>query len=376
MKKWWFLLLIVLIVAELKSGQAINLTSSTDPSQVHKIAINKPIFFSSTAKITENNITYMPIFNLGESLKLKITSDSVTETILLKKDNQWIRFFINQQMVTSSMGLRKSIKIVKKNNNLYLPMEFVTDFFGYRAQLTNGENPILQEQDFKKHLLKTIPIAARKEQPNAQKPVVYLTFDDGPNQHLNEILDILKAKNAKATFFMLEPQIRSFQDAVKRLVAEGHYPALHSVSHDKNKLYGGNPSNVINEMEQTRKTLFEVTGVDSKLIRAPYGSKPFMTEPFRKALADDGLKMWDWNIDSMDWKYQRTDPPKILENIQKGLEVVKNKQEPIVILMHVTKGTASILPQVIDYLYSNGYEFAAYNPLHHQILNFWSDPRF
>ncbi|MGG5252138.1 polysaccharide deacetylase family protein [Neobacillus sp. SM06] len=374
MKKWWLLLLIILSIAVLKSGQALSLTS-TETKPVHRTAINKPVFFSDSAKITENQLVYMPIFTLSETLKLEFTSDPESRTIVLKKSDRWIRFSVSTQQVSSSTGLREPVKIIKKNNNLYLPMQLVATFFGYNAQVSTSEDFLSQEQEFKKHLLKTFSLQLRKEQPKTQKKVVYLTFDDDPNQHLEEILDILKAKKAKATFFLLEPQIRAYRDAVKRLVAEGHYPALHSVTHDKNKLYSGSPQNVINEMEQTRKTLLEVTGVDSKLTRAPYGSKPYMTEPFRNALADDGLKMWDWNIDSMDWKYQQTDPAKILENIQKGFELVKNKSEPIVILMHVTKGTAAILPQVIDYLSSQGYGFAAYNPQNHVQMNFWEDPR-
>lgn len=207
------------------------------------------------------------------------------------------------------------------------------------------------------------------------KSHVYLTFDDGPNQNLNSILDILKTKHIKATFFMIEPQIRQYQQAVKRLVKEGHYPGLHSVSHDKHRLYDGSPKNVVNEMEQTRKTVLKITGVDSRLTRAPYGSKPYLTTAFRNELVAHRMKLWDWNIDTLDWKYQSSHPQKILENVKIGLERLQNKQEPIVILMHVTKGTALELPYVIDYLKSKGYEFQVYNPAQHFTMNFWNDGR-
>jgi peptidoglycan/xylan/chitin deacetylase (PgdA/CDA1 family) len=86
------------------------------------------------------------------------------------------------------------------------------------------------------------------------------------------------------------------------------------------------------------------------------------------------MKMWDWNVDTMDWKYQRTNPHQILVNTINGLKRV-NKNRPIVILMHVTKGTASVLPQVIDYLYSKGYQLPAYDPSKQVIMNFWNDGR-
>lgn len=371
--------MIFFVISILKNGQAIALTAPIDEYQASEPVNNQPITFSAAAKIDEGKIPYLPIFMLTNSLKLKMASDPKSDSIVLKKDNRWIRFDINKQIVSTSMGMREHITIVNKNNNYYLPMEFVASFFGYDAQLTKETAiPPLREQETKNSPIHAIPLQSKIELPKVlkpEKPAVYLTFDDGPNQYLNNVLDILKAKNAKGTFFMIEPQIRQYPDAVKRLVAEGHYPALHSVTHDKNKLYDGSPLNVVNEMEQTRKTLLEVTGVDSKLARAPYGSKPFMTEPFRKALANEGMKLWDWNIDSMDWKYQRSNPHQILTNIQEGLESVKNKQGPIVILMHVTKGTAEVLPQVIDYLYSKGYECPAYNPEKHVRMNFWNDPR-
>ncbi|MDP4086891.1 MAG: polysaccharide deacetylase family protein [Bacillota bacterium] len=229
--------------------------------------------------------------------------------------------------------------------------------------------------------VKVLPKPQGKEQPKPQikvqplagKPIVYLTFDDGPNHELNQILDILKQKKAKGTFFLIESQIWHYQDAVKRLVREGNYPGLHSVTHNKNKVYSS-PANFINEMEQTRKTLLKVTGVDSKLIRAPYGSKPYMTDAFRNIVAQHGMKLWDWNIDTIDWKYQSSNPNQIVVNAINGFGRV-NKKGPIIILMHVSKGTASVLPQIIDYFYSRGYQCPAYNPQRPVMMNFWNDTR-
>src|SRR3954469_22391082 len=82
--------------------------------------------------------------------------------------------------------------------------------------------------------------------------VVYLTFDDGPNQYTPKILDILKRKKAHATFFMIEGNIKRNPKTVQRMIKEGNYPALHSVSHDVRKLYRGSSNNVAIEMEKTR----------------------------------------------------------------------------------------------------------------------------
>lgn len=204
------------------------------------------------------------------------------------------------------------------------------------------------------------------------KKVVYLTFDDGPNLESQKILDILKKKNIKATFFLIEPQIRHYPKTTQRMLREGHSLGLHSVTHNAKKLYYGNPANVAKEMEKTRLTLKKITKLDSHLIRVPYGSKPYMKQSFRNELVKKHFKMWDWNIDSEDWKYDTKNPAKIVSNVKSGL---KGKSGPIVILFHCKKGTVQKLPEMIDYLRKKGYTFKAYDPKHHFEMNFWNDKR-
>ena len=292
--KWGILFVLFLINLAFTNGQAIAITQSLDDNYESSPTLSEKITFPSNAAIEEENVAYVPIWMLTGLLRLKMVVEPDTFTIQLSKGNKWLRFSMgngtqqSQTVATSASAEEQPIRVINKENNVYVPMEFVADYFGYEGAISENQ---IQPKNQEIQPIVPIPLAAKKEQPKVAKPKVYLTFDDGPNEHLNSILDILKAKNAKGTFFMIEPQIRHYQEAVKRLVMEGHYPALHSVSHDKNKLYGGSPSNVVNEMEQTRKTLLEVTGIDSKLTRAPYGSKPFMTDSFRNALAAEGMKM-------------------------------------------------------------------------------------
>lgn len=78
--------------------------------------------------------------------------------------------------------------------------------------------------------------------------------------------------------------MREYPQAVLRLTEEGHYPALHSVTHDKRMLYERNPLNVAEEMRHTQKTLYELTGVTSHLTSAPFASHPYMKEDLRHGL--------------------------------------------------------------------------------------------
>ncbi|WP_096186939.1 polysaccharide deacetylase family protein [Evansella halocellulosilytica] len=76
--------------------------------------------------------------------------------------------------------------------------------------------------------------ASMNEEVNGK--TVYLTFDDGPSSASIEILDILDQFDAKATFFMLEPEMRTHPDIVNRTVKDGHAVALHCVTHDRDKI--------------------------------------------------------------------------------------------------------------------------------------------
>lgn len=218
-----------------------------------------------------------------------------------------------------------------------------------------------------------VPVNRTEAASQTVKKIVYLTFDDGPNQYTPKVLDILKQKKVHATFFMIEGNIKSHPQTVKRMIREGNYPALHSVSHSVQKLYRGSSENVASEMEKTRKTLLKVANFNSKLTRAPYGSKPYMKKPLRDALAKKGFKMWDWTIDTLDWKYNRTSPSTITARVKSGLN---GQNGPIVILFHDSRGTAQQLPTIINYLKKNGYTLEVYNPKHHVVVNFWHDKRF
>lgn len=212
-----------------------------------------------------------------------------------------------------------------------------------------------------------------EDKPIPQK-VAYITIDDGPSQYTAQILDILDEKNTKATFFMLAPNIEAHADVVKRLIKEGDYPGLHSVTHDAHLLYDGDPLNVAHEMFQTDLTLKKYTGAYSFLVRAPYGSKPYMTQPFRDGLVDYGFKMWDWTIDSNDWRYPGQGD-KIVNEVKTQLADVEETKQPVIIIFHEKKTTVAVLPQIIDYLHARGYKLVAYDPNHHIINNFWDDTR-
>lgn len=180
---------------------------------------------------------------------------------------------------------------------------------------------------------------------------IYLTFDDGPSPNTPQILDILSDYKIKATFFLLEENIRKYPDFVKRINAEGHAIGLHGKSHDVNIIYS-TPSEPLSEMNITNDTLYNVLGFRTKLVRTPYGSYPYMTTSQYEILQSANYKVWDWTVDPRD---SVGTPPlsSILQHIKADLKCNSNP----IILLHDRKSTASKLCDILDYLKSQSYEF-------------------
>ena len=191
-------------------------------------------------------------------------------------------------------------------------------------------------------------------QPSSQK-TIYLTFDDGPSAFSSQIIALLEKYHYKATFFMIDGNIRRYPNAVKLMVQTGETVGLHSVSHNP-KIFYASAASILSELTQNRLTLKEISGIDSYIMRTPYGSVPYMTAEYRKAVHDHGYLMWDWNIDSRDWDYKDA---RYVNSVITQLNRMANHQGPIVILLHDRKETLAHLPLLLDFLSKHGWSSKA-----------------
>lgn len=208
-------------------------------------------------------------------------------------------------------------------------------------------------------------------QPKASTPkVAYLTFDDGPSKYMDEIVAILNEYGIHGTFFVIGNQVKGNESSIKSASEQGNYIGLHSMTHDKKILYkSGSSLKFIKEFNKVQSMVEEITGNTPWLIRAPYGSKPQINKEFRNDIVKAGYKMWDWTVDSKDWKH--TDrPDKVIQEIKRQVH-----REVEVILLHEKKQTVEALPQIIEYLTNKGYAFAVYKPEQHFSVNFANDSR-
>ncbi|PEM05954.1 peptidoglycan-N-acetylglucosamine deacetylase [Bacillus cereus] len=213
---------------------------------------------------------------------------------------------------------------------------------------------------------------AKQKRPDG-KPVgkvVYLTFDDGPSELTGKFLDVLKERNVASTFFMQGSNLQntSFQENVKRAVKEGHYIGAHSMTHNSDKLY--KKGQFVPEMKETLALIHNITGTTPKLVRPPYGSAPGLKgQEIRNQIVEAGIKVWDWTIDSNDWKL-KGNPQQIIENVKRT-----TTEDVEVVLMHEKPQTLQALPEIIKFYKEKGYEFGVYNEADHFQLNFQKDQR-
>jgi len=192
--------------------------------------------------------------------------------------------------------------------------------------------------------------------PESQN-TIYLTFDDGPTELTPHVLDILRDRDIRATFFVVYKSSDDAKALYKRIVDEGHTLALHSATHDYKKIYNSVDA-FLDDMAILSDMLEEVTGVKPELLRFPGGSinnynKGIYQELIAEILSR-GYTYHDWDTSSGSSAKSVT-ADGIRGNVLHG---VSGKQRSIV-LMHDAGSFATVtaLPDIIDSLKASGYIF-------------------
>lgn len=161
-------------------------------------------------------------------------------------------------------------------------------------------------------------LSVKEDKVDPAKPMVALTFDDGPGKRTGEILDQLKKYGAHATFFMLGQNVPSYPSVVQKMKDLGCELGNHSYDHaELTKL---SPGNIASEVSRTNDSIRSAAGVNPTVMRPPYGAVN------RTVSANVGMPMILWNIDTLDWKTR---------NAQKTIDTVMGSvKDGDVILMH------------------------------------------
>lgn len=194
----------------------------------------------------------------------------------------------------------------------------------------------------------------------SDEKIVYLTFDDGPTTPVTEaILDVLKAENVKATFFIVGKEIEGREAVLKRIYEEGHGIGLHTFSHNFKIIYQ-NPDSFIMEMEKTEALINKTLGTELHfpVIRFPGGSAGRLNKHFYERLCEKGYLIFDWNVDLQDGIKGHLPPSQFVANAKKCM----TKGNRRIILAHCNANntnTCKALSDIIAYYRSEGYTFEA-----------------
>lgn len=189
------------------------------------------------------------------------------------------------------------------------------------------------------------------KQIDPNKPMVALTFDDGPTKkYTTAILDALKEHQASATFFVLGSRAKDFPEILQRMVLEGNEVGNHTFSHKQ--LTTLSKENIEEEITATQESIHDVINRYPAIIRPPYGSKNDHV-----LSCAQGKKIVTWTIDTEDWRHK--DAKKIVEN------VTKNVKDGDIILMHdLYPSTAEAAIILIPTLQDMGFQLVTISELY------------
>ncbi len=176
------------------------------------------------------------------------------------------------------------------------------------------------------------------------RPMIALTFDDGPQPETLKVLEVLEKYGARATFFILGKNIKGNEEILKRTAESGHQLGAHSWSHPN--LNEISESAVRSQMTRTMDKIFEITGQQVLMMRPPYGASNRLS---RRPLAELGLPLILWSVDSLDWKTR---------SASKTIRTILDKaSNGAIILCHdVWAETGQAMETVVPELIEKGYQ--------------------
>ena len=174
------------------------------------------------------------------------------------------------------------------------------------------------------------------------KKLVALTFDDGPGPYTARLLDALKARNAKATFFVVGTRVNSYASLIRRMEAEGHVVGNHSQSHKNLKYLSA--SGIANDMGSCAQKLTNVLGHTPVVMRCPGGNYNNTVKAYAK---DAGVPIIQWSMDTRDWESR---------NKSAILKHTSNVKDGSIVLMHdIYSTTVDAAIEMMDRRINQGY---------------------
>ena len=177
--------------------------------------------------------------------------------------------------------------------------------------------------------------------------LVALTFDDGPGPYTERLLNAMKKRGVKATFFVLGNRIDRYPELIKRMEKEGHAVGNHSYDHPN--LTRLSAAGVKSNMNKTAKKIEKLIGHKPEVMRCPGGA---CNKTVKKYAADAGIPIIYWDVDTRDWESRNV--TKIM-NVAFGKNGIENGS---IVLMHdIHEPSVNAAIKMMDKLKKQGYTF-------------------
>ncbi|MBY5377332.1 polysaccharide deacetylase family protein [Rhizobium leguminosarum] len=174
--------------------------------------------------------------------------------------------------------------------------------------------------------------------------LIALTYDDGPTAVTSRILDVLKTRNAKATFFPIGSKVHEAAAMMRRMASESHAIGNHTINHLR--LTEMSPDVARAEIEEANALLTEVTGQRPTVFRPPYAA---LNDSVRDILRSNGLAIIMWSIYPERLAFSATTVRD---------RVVENARDGDIVFLHDTSSQAVEATQgIVDELSAKGFEF-------------------
>ena len=208
---------------------------------------------------------------------------------------------------------------------------------------------------------------------------IYLTFDDGPSEYTDKLLDTLNKYNAKATFFTTSAHPDKVE-CMKKAAENGHTVAIHTTTHNYEQIYSSEQA-FWSDHDNQNKVIVQTTGKASTMFRFPGGSSNTISQNYSQGIMtrliqqanERHLQFYDWNVSSGD-AGSATTSDAVFQNVVAGIQAASEKNQPSVVLQHDTKEySVDAVERILLWGLENGYEFQALRPdsfaPHHSVNN-------
>jgi peptidoglycan/xylan/chitin deacetylase (PgdA/CDA1 family) len=276
---------------------------------------------------------------------------------------------VNDDTTSPSQPLKDGSQVVAKHGpgvlegltstSIEIPSRIVVQGTGWDFKITEKGHPGVKEtfkgERSKRELITFMTrevkntVVKRGSTPPTNEKVVVLTFDDGPSSYTPQVLNILDREGIKATFFVCGSSAAGNEAILQRMRDGGHHIANHTWSHTH--LSKVSRETMVRELTRTT----EVIGY-SPFMRPPGG---FFNDEVTQVAADLGMIVTMWDVDTRDWETRTVDS--IMANVR------AQTRPGAVILLHDGGGdrsaTVAALPQMINWLRSQGYGFTTLKEL-------------